>query len=347
MDRQKNFDKRFLIVALVVGFVVPLLFLINNFFSHQPTSWEQIITNGIFTFCITLSITWINTSIANRIGRKYPWKQGWAKRLGIELLLTSISAAIIIWIIASVLFVITDFHHQYSYGYMVFMNAVISVIINIILITGLEGWELFGMYKNSLIESEKLKRQNIESQYSALINQVNPHFLFNSLNVLSFLVSTNPEKAQEFISRFSWIYRYVLDVKDKSLVSLEQEMEFLNAYIFLQKLRYEDKLEFRVDISLPATEVYIPPLSLQILVENAIKHNEISFQYPMNIEVFIENDFLVVKNPVQIRMDKEESTGFGLKHLLARYEHFTNREPVFGHVGNDYVARIPLLFEEQ
>jgi sensor histidine kinase YesM len=129
------------------------------------------------------------------------------------------------------------------------------------------------------------------------------------------------------------------------LVSLEQEMEFLNAYVFLQKLRYENKLDFRLDIGEQSGEVFIPPLSLQILVENAIKHNEISYQNPMMIEIFIDNNYLVVKNKIQIRTDKEDSTGFGLKHLMARYEHFTNQKPSFGQVGADYVARIPLISE--
>lgn len=346
MNKQKAFDKRFLIIALIISLILPVLFLINSLFSNQVINWNQIILSGFFTFCITLSITYVNTNLADLIGKKYPWKQGWAKRLGIELFITSISAAVIIWIIASILFIFTDFHHQYTYRYMIFLNTLVSVIINIILITGLEGWELFEMYKNSIIESEKLKRQNIESQYSALINQVNPHFLFNSLNVLSFLVSSNPEKAQEFISRFSWIYRYVLDVKDKSLVSLEQEMEFLNAYIFLQKLRYENKLDFRISINVDTNETFVPPLSLQILVENAIKHNEISNHFPMLVEVFTENGFLIVKNRIQARTDKEESTGFGLKHLHVRFEHFTERLPEFGKVGDDYIAKIPLLFEE-
>jgi two-component system, LytTR family, sensor kinase len=346
MLQQKSFDKRFLLVALGIAILLPAIFLLNSMLTKDSIDWYQIIFGGFFTFFITVTISFFNTNIVNILARRIPWNQGWARRLTIELLITSISAALIISLVITVLYYVTEFEKEYSYKFVIFQNAIIAIILNTILISMMEGWELFQMYKYSIIESELLKRQNIESQYSALINQVNPHFLFNSLNVLSFLVSSDPVKAQEFISRFSWIYRYVLDVKDKSLVSLEQEIEFLNAYIFLQKLRYENKLEFKVDIQAGPKELFVPPLSLQILVENAIKHNEISYQNPMMIEVYIEDNLLVVKNRVHIRMDKEESTGFGLKHLQARYEHFTNQVPFFGLVESDYIAKIPLLSEE-
>jgi sensor histidine kinase YesM len=347
MTQQKPFDKRLILVALGIGLLLPLIFFIDMVLEKGKVDWFQIIFGGFFTFFITVTISFFNSRIAEFLGNKFPWNQGWAKRLTIELILTSISAALIISIVVSILYNVTEFEKEYSYKFVIFQNVIIAIILNTILITIMEGRDLFEMYKYSIIEAETLKRQNIESQYTALINQVNPHFLFNSLNVLSFLVSSNPEKAQEFISRFSWIYRYVLDMKDKSLVSLEQEMEFINAYIFLQKLRYEKKLDFRVEIPTRSKEVFVPPLSMQILVENAIKHNEISYQHPMMIEIYIDDDFLVVKNRVKTRLDKEESTGFGLQHLQARYEHFTEKKPFFGIVGEDYIARIPLLSEEE
>jgi sensor histidine kinase YesM len=267
---KKSFDKRFLIVALAIGFLLPLIFMLNSYFNNQSIDWYQAIVGGFFSFFITITISWTNIKIANLLGKYYPWNKGWARRLRIELIITSFSAALIITLIVSILYRFTKFHAQYTYTQMIFQNALIAIIINIILISILEGFELFQLYRNSILETEMLRRQNIESQYSVLMNQVNPHFLFNSLNVLSFLVSTNPDKAQEFISRFSWIYRYVMDVKDKSLVRLQEEKEFIEAYLFLQKLRYEDKLDFRIDIPAGDQDVFIPPLSLQILVENAI-----------------------------------------------------------------------------
>ncbi|MCB8994644.1 MAG: histidine kinase [Bacteroidales bacterium] len=339
------FDKRFLIVAMAIGILLPLIFFLSGYMDNRETPLAEGLFAGAFTFLITITITFVNTRIAIVLSKKYPWKDGWTKRLVIELLITSISAAIIISIVVALLYKYSAFHNQYSFNFTIFQNALIAIIINLILMTIMEGRELFQMYRNSILEAEILKRQNIESQYTALSNQVNPHFLFNNLNVLSFLISSDPEKAQEFINRFSLIYRYVLDVKDKSLVSLKEEVDFLQAYLFLQKTRYEDKLDFKIEIPQDKLEYFLPPLSLQILIENAIKHNEISVLNPMHIEIKVDGNSLLVKNPLNPRKDKEPSTGFGLKHLVARYGHFTEKKPVFGPRGEYFEAKIPLLQE--
>ena len=346
VNQKKYFDKRFLIVALAIGILLSSLYLTGSLINHKEINWTETFTNGFFSFIITISITYINIGIVNFLAERFPWQKGWAKRLTVELIVTSISAACIISIFISIVYFALNINPGYTFWYMIFVNSLVAIVINMILITILEGNELFQLYRSSILETETLKRQNIESQYAALINQINPHFLFNSLNVLSFLVSSNTEKAQEFISRFSWIYRYVLDVKDKSLVTLEQEIEFVNAYFFLQKLRYENKLDFKISIPGKKEDLFVPPLSLQILVENAIKHNEISFQHPMIIEIYMENDFLVVKNKIQMRKDKEPSTGYGLMHLKARYKHFTDKLPVFEPNSDYYFAKIPILSEE-
>lgn len=347
MPGKRTFDRRFVLVAIALGFILPIIFIISSLLSREEPDWYQAVFGGLFTIFITLAITFFNTRIADFFGKRMPWENGWGKRLALELIATSISAAGIISIVVSILYRLTDFHEQYTFRFMIFQNVIIAIIINIILIAILEGWELFRLYKRSILETEILKRESIESQYSALINQVNPHFLFNSLNVLSFLISSDAMKAQEFISRFSWIYRYVLDVKGKSLVTLKQESEFLDAYIFLQKLRYESKLEFEIQTVSDPEAVFIPPLSLQLLVENAIKHNEISFEFPMKIEIIATEDYLEVRNRFQPRKVSEPSTGYGLNHLEARYRHFTDRKVFFGMRGEYFVARIPLLSEEK
>ncbi len=345
IERIKKFEKRFFLVALVIAFIVPLVFLMISVVSEEPVNWYQISIGWVFTFFITITITFFNTWIAEYLAIKYPWKEGLTRRLLYELALTSVSAFVIIGIVVTILYHISDFHEHFTYSMMLFQNGLIAIIINIILMSLLEGRELFHLWKNSLIETETLKRQNIESRYSALISYVNPHFLFNNLNVLSFLVSSEPEKAQEFIRRFSWIYRYFLEVKDKSLVTLEQEMEFMEAYIFLQKIRYENKLDFMLVIEKNEKEYLLPPFSLQLLIENAIKHNEVSTQCPLLIEIFTENESLVVKNKIRLRSNPEESTGFGILNLTERYAHFTDEKPSFKDNGKDYIARIPLLNE--
>lgn len=345
IERIKTFEKKFFFGALIIAFLVPSVFLMISLISREPVNWHQITVGGVFTFFITITITYFNIGIANSMSRKFPWKEGLTRRLLIELALTSLSAVFIISIVVTILYNISDFHAGYPYWLMLFQNGMIAIIINIILMSLLEGRELFMMWKTSLVETEALRRQNIESRYSALISYVNPHFLFNNLNVLSFLISSEPEKAQEFVRQFSWIYRYFMEVKDKSLVSLEQEMEFMKSYIFLQKIRYENKLDFMLNISLNEKEYLLPPFSLQLLIENAIKHNEVSNLNPLMIEVFTEDESLVVRNKLLLRTFPEESTGFGIKNLIERYAHFTDLKPSFENSGKVYTARIPLLNE--
>jgi LytS/YehU family sensor histidine kinase len=137
-------------------------------------------------------------------------------------------------------------------------------------------------------------------QYEALKNQVNPHFLFNSLNALSSLIYENPGKAVEFINRLSDVYRYVLDSKDKEAVPLSEELTFVRSYLFLLKARFENNLVAETNIS--EEKGYVPPMALQMLIENAVKHNEISDEHPLKISVFEKDQYIYVKNNVQLKV---------------------------------------------
>jgi LytS/YehU family sensor histidine kinase len=196
-----------------------------------------------------------------------------------------------------------------------------------------------------LIQTEQLKRENIQSQFEALKNQLDPHFLFNSMNTVYSLIDTHPDKAKEFITKFSKIYRHVLNVKGKVVVPLKDEIEFLNAYIFLQKIRHEGNLDISINIDAQKLNHYIPPLSLQMLVENAIKHNIVSEKHPLKITIFNTNTSLIVKNNLQTKDLISESTKIGLNNLSERYKHISDKMPEFYIKDNEYVAEIPLLEE--
>jgi PAS domain S-box-containing protein len=195
--------------------------------------------------------------------------------------------------------------------------------------------------KNELL---KLQKENLQSQFDMLKNQVNPHFLFNSLNVLSSLIKIEPDLAERFTEHLSKIYRYVLENKDKELVTLKTEMEFLSSYIFLLEIRFMDKINVKINIELKKMDKRILPLSLQILIENCIKHNIFSKKNPLQVSVFVDDDNnLCVINNYSKRENYIQSTGLGHANIESRYKFFTDKKVFFGLVDTEYVTKIPLL----
>ncbi len=194
--------------------------------------------------------------------------------------------------------------------------------------------------------TEQLENENLQAQLAALKNQVNPHFLFNSLSILSSLVHTDADLAEQFVEQLARAYRYTLEQKDHDLVPLGTELEFIKAYTFLLKIRFEDKFDVLLDISAAAQQSYrVAPLTLQLLVENAVKHNQMSNQHPLCVSIGIEGDELVVRNTLQRRpaLLTAASTSVGLPNILNRYRLLTPRPVWAGEVGPQFVVRLPLL----
>lgn len=198
--------------------------------------------------------------------------------------------------------------------------------------------------QNLLLQAERQEKENILSRFETLKNQVNPHFLFNCLNALSSLVHDDPDLAEDFIAKLTRVYRYVLDFRGENLVLLEDELTIIKNYFFLQQIRFGNNLRMYTQVSESLWSYQIPPMTLQMLVENAIKHNIISREQPLTIELYTEEDrFFVVKNNFQKRTGHVESTGIGLENLKARYAFFTHEKPSFGVENGYYLARVPIL----
>ncbi|MEO1652980.1 MAG: histidine kinase, partial [Bacteroidota bacterium] len=177
----------------------------------------------------------------------------------------------------------------------------------------------FQIYRQSRLEAERLRRQKIESQYAVLKSQISPHFLFNSLHVLSSLVYRSSQEADTFIQKLAGIFQYVLQNSERDLIPLAEEIAFIEAYLYLLKVRFGQGLDFDIRITPLVRQHQIPPLTLQLLVENAIKHNEVSEENPLKIEIFWEKPFLQVANKLQKREYREESLGIGLNNLKGRF----------------------------
>lgn len=195
-----------------------------------------------------------------------------------------------------------------------------------------------------LIDSEKLEKENMRARFLALKNQVSPHFLFNNLSVLSSLVESRPEQSGEFIQELSSAYRYILEQSEFDKISLKAEMKFLDTYMYLLRTRFKEKVVLDAALSQADQERYaIIPLTLQLLVENAVKHNTMSLAHPIVITIRIEGETLIVSNPLQLRQQDQPTTRMGLKNILSRYKLLQDKEVIVDKTATHFTVKIPLL----
>jgi len=198
------------------------------------------------------------------------------------------------------------------------------------------------------VRAERLEKENVQSQFAALKSQVNPHFLFNSLSILSSLVHADADLSEKFIDQLSRAYRYILEQKDNERVLLKTELEFIQAYRFLLNIRFEDKFDIAIDVPQADQSRYsIAPLTLQLLVENAVKHNRMSVREPLHVTIKLDANCLIVENNLQSRPQSETSTGVGLQNIVNRYALLTDQAVWIGESEEKFVVKIPLLLSER
>ncbi|GEO11573.1 sensor histidine kinase [Segetibacter aerophilus] len=205
------------------------------------------------------------------------------------------------------------------------------------------GLNFYKLAQEKAAEAEKLQREYAQVRLQALKNQVNPHFLFNSLSVLSSLVHVSAEISDKFIQQLSKAYRYILEQKDIDWVTLQSELDFLDAYFFLLQIRFEKKVMLVKEVKLDETEFTLPPLTLQLLVENVVKHNKMSTSEPLTIRIYNEENYLVVANNINKREQHETSTGIGLENIQKRYAFITDKKIEIINGNEEFIVRIPLI----
>ncbi|GAB4020583.1 hypothetical protein GCM10028808_62290 [Spirosoma migulaei] len=194
------------------------------------------------------------------------------------------------------------------------------------------------------VKAEQLKQEATQAQFMALKNQVNPHFLFNSLSILSSLIEPNPKLSIQFVGQLAKAFRYILEQRDTNYIKIQDELTFTNAYTFLLHIRFGEKLKIVTDVSTKVANRYsIAPLTLQLLIENVVKHNQMSSEAPLQVRIQTEGDYLLVTNPIRLRPQKEVSTGVGLKNITDRYRLLTKRPVWFGYQDGVFMVKIPLL----
>ncbi len=213
----------------------------------------------------------------------------------------------------------------------------------IVIKRAIETYRLKIINKELLIKAERVEKERVVSQLENLRNQINPHFLFNCLNTLHAMFYDNSD-ARDFVKKLASTYRYLLEHND-NLVPLQSELDFVENYIYLQKVRFKEALQFNNEVVVEDRIMSVPNSSLQLLVENTLKHNIATRDKPLKVEVFVENSWLVVRNNYQPKDSRKESTGIGQANLRKRLSYLGLDEPVFMQEGDYYVAKIPLMKE--
>ncbi|MCD4747106.1 MAG: histidine kinase [Bacteroidales bacterium] len=337
---KKNLLKhlRDIVLITILGYIVSLLFDPESIFSIEST-----IHNLLYSFLIGASLWKGNEFIGYKIDQSIEWKKKPAKALIIHLLSMFIFSAIDILIINYLYYIYIWQGKQGYFFQAVFFILLIQIVITIIIASVLYSKMFFSFWREAAINEEKLKHERLAFQYESLKNQVNPHFLFNSLNALSSLVYKDPGLAEKFIKQLSEVYRYVLEQKDKEVIDIPTELKFVENYIYLQKIRYGNSLKFKNNLQKDNSKMLVP-LSVQMLVENAIKHNIISEEEPLNIEIYNENnDYIIIKNNLQKKNVIKDSGNIGLSNIKARYEYLTDKPFIVESSAKDFIVKIPLL----
>jgi len=275
--------------------------------------------------------------ITKRLDNWLSWRNSMKKRiivqLGAQIMLVSL-------IITCIKFIFPNLFTQD----IVYRQAIVMGIILSILITALVTAESFFIQWNrTVLEATKHEQQATKAQLEFLKMQIDPHFLFNNFSTLTSLIEEDPQLAVEYLQRLSAIYRHVLKEQEQHVVRLKEELEFIDAYLFLYKTRYQDSLVVEVNITGNLMEKGIATATLQLLVENAIKHNSISKQEPLTIHILAEEEYLIVKNNINHTLKRVESTGLGLKNITERYLLLCNQEILVEQTPSEFVVKIPLL----
>ena len=232
---------------------------------------------------------------------------------------------------------------EYSFSIKKPLYAQIWFIVLLVLVIGVVTYFILRYREQKIKERENIEKEKIEFQFETLKSQVNPHFLFNSFNTLINIIEDNKELAIEYVEKLSVFFRNIVKYRDQQVVPLEEELNLVENYLFLQQKRYGSNLKLSVSETIVKNKYCIPPLTLQLLIENAIKHNAIARDKPLNIKIYEENNFLVVENNINLKKNVEASTGFGLQNIVTRYRLLIKKEVRIEHKIDFFKVYLPLI----
>ncbi|MBA4744330.1 MAG: 2TM domain-containing protein [Muricauda sp.] len=338
---------RELVRAFLVGVAIYMVLLIIFFVKGWDLTFQELWTEFWESMVFSVIIYMLNSASFIILMRKYDKQLFTKKYIGYGFLGNVIASIIGIGISRFVLVVlvyqksIDQFLAEERMEYYV-SSFLISMAVAILFYAAY----YYKYYKEKQVKEQKIIAGSASARFDALKNQLDPHFLFNSLNVLTSLIDEDPHQAQNFTTSLSKVYRYVLEQKNKDLVTVDEELKFARTYVRLLKMRFEDSIIFDIPDSCSQPEAKIVPLSLQLLLENAVKHNVVTSSRPLHIKVFEQQGMLVVSNNLQEKQVVKKSSGVGLQNIKQRYRILTDREMVVKKTETDFSVSLPMLTQK-
>ncbi len=330
-----DFYFRLIGIPLVALMIPPIFFQVTV---NMPFYWHSVFFSLFYT-----TLYWhLSRFLINKVNEKFPTIEQNKTRL--------------LWIFVPLPIIILIFGglcHYFVEGYIfhgtgntitTFQINAASFVSFIAIASMYEAMRYSQLLQLAIVEKEVLAKANLQTQLEGLKNQVNPHFLFNSLNTLIQIIPEHPDRAVRFVYQLSKVYRYILEIKESDTTSLKNELKFLVAYAFLLKERFGDNLKVHLAEMDSYSEFQIIPLALQIVLENAIKHNIVSTEKPLTIDIFIENgDKLIVRNNLQRKNQVQEGTGTGLENIKTRYALLSNKKMEVIITAQYFTVVLPLI----
>ena len=341
--RQNMKTSKFVIREVRDLFLFLMVSLLQTYLVCARCAPERFFRIAVFTLLMWVVLWKGNSLLSGYLSGKIPWIQFPMKRFMVGILVT------VTFTVIAVLSLIALFEYFSiaTLGGAATYTLYGSILITILISVFLHARQFLFFWRKASFEKEMFEKESIAARYESLKNQVSPHFLFNSLNTLTNLVYEDQDKAVKFIKQLAEVYRYVLDTREKEVVPIEDELRFLESYVFLQQIRFGNRL--KVDLSVNDKNIKVAPLALQMLIENAIKHNIVSEAEPLTIRVYAENGFVVVENDLQRKasVHAETSSGVGLLNISRRYEVLSNEKVQVVETNKKFAVKLPVLKELQ
>ena len=335
--------KSLITISWITFFVGTSIFV---FFMREKTIQNyfiNILIAGMYSFTIAGG----NGVMNDYLNKKYSWVDDTKIRTVLGIISTLLVNVLLVFFCNYINFILIQGNDSSKFftGSMGISNWItinVALLISAILHAKgfIDAWK--SSTKQEVVE-QKLIAKSANAQFESLKNQLDPHFLFNSLNVLSSLIDENPGQAQRFTASMSKIYRYVLEQKDKELVTVEEELNFAKTYCDLLETRFEDSVSFDFKVNEKDLKSYVVPLSLQLLLENCIKHNFATSAKPLHIKIYSENGNLFIENNLQQREQVKESAGIGLSNIVQRYSLLTKQNVFIEKSATFFKVKIPIL----
>jgi len=328
-----------LIGCVITGITFPMVFL-GDTLANYLRFW---LMNSVFGFIYAGILTFGNVYIFFKCKENSSKRE--MTRNTKRFFQVALYHLIFTAIVSTILGILSSFGTQSELtGEVLLRNVIGSILFATIFILFFEFVYYMHALNNAEKKHEQLKRENAESQLEILKNQIKPHFLFNSLNTLISLIPENPDEAISYVQRLSTVYRYILEIKDKKLIPLHEELKCVINYVEMLQIRFGEKLIFDVDKSTFDKSDHIVPLSLQLLIENAVKHNIVSDKRPLSIKIKKgKNNKLIISNNLQMKMQKMPSTGTGLANIKSRYSLLAHDEVEIIQTADNFSVSLPLI----